>query len=520
VRRLSGNNMRTRREFIATAAAAAYPWAAAAQPARDSSDARLAKAMEAVRSAIPLASGDPERPVYHFRPPAQWNNDPNGTLFYKGWHHLFYQLNPFGTNGGNQHWGHARSRDLVNWEHLPIAIGPSFEKGERAIYSGGAIIAADGQPRIFYTSIGHPQPQQWMAIPEDDDLVRWTKFSGNPVLTMAAHRGAAVDEWRDPFLFSEAGHTYMVCGGSTRSRQGGRGQVQLYRATKNDLSEWKHLGVVFQALERETFNIECPNLFKLDGKWILLTSPHRPCEYYVGALDLEACSFVPDTHGILDPGDAYASNISIDEHGRTILWLWGRTHTPPGRGWNNVIVMPRILSIAPDGALRQGVPAEFASLRGAITTFSDLALTDVPRVLDGVRGDAVEVQAEFVVNGSAACGFELHPSPSDAPTTIVTIQDGMLTVGSARAYIGNTDRYTIRLFLDKRCLEVYVNDGAAALYAALDAAPSTRAVAVFGRTDRSDVSAVPGGRTPPVRLVSLRAWPMSPASFNLDRFHA
>ncbi|MGH9159196.1 MAG: GH32 C-terminal domain-containing protein [Vicinamibacteraceae bacterium] len=270
----------------------------------------------------------------------------------------------------------------------------------------------------------------------------------------------------------------------------------------------------------KTLNIECPNLFKLDGKWILLTSPHRPCEYYVGALDLEACRFLPDTHGILDPGDAYASNISTDDRGRAILWLWGRTHTPPGRGWNGVIVMPRILSIAPDGGLRQDVPAEFASLRGAIKTFADLSLTDVPRVLDGVRGDAVEVQAEFVVKGSAAFGFELHPSPSDAPTTVVTIQEGTLTVGSARAYIGNTDRYTIRLFLDKGCLEVYVNDGAAAVYVALDAAPSTRAVAVFGRTARFDSSSRPSDRTPPVRLVSLRAWPMSPASFNLDRFHA
>ena len=48
------------------------------------------------RSAPPSRSrrADPERPVYHFRPPANWTNDPNGTIYYKGWHHLFYQLNP------------------------------------------------------------------------------------------------------------------------------------------------------------------------------------------------------------------------------------------------------------------------------------------------------------------------------------------------------------------------------------------------------------------------------------------
>ena len=58
------------------------------------SDPAQRKAMEGVLAAIPKAEADPERPVYHFHPPANWNNHPNGTIFYKGWHHLFYQLNP------------------------------------------------------------------------------------------------------------------------------------------------------------------------------------------------------------------------------------------------------------------------------------------------------------------------------------------------------------------------------------------------------------------------------------------
>src|SRR5437763_6117603 len=165
-----------RRGFIQTAAAAGAlnSMLQGAEP-----DPALVKATEAVLAAIPAAAADPQRPRYHFRPPANWTNDPNGTIFYKGWHHLFYQLNPFAARLGSQHWGHARSRDLVNWEHLPVAIWPSADKGERAILSGGAAIAADGRPRLFYTSIGKPQPEQWMAVPKDDDLIAWDKYSGN-----------------------------------------------------------------------------------------------------------------------------------------------------------------------------------------------------------------------------------------------------------------------------------------------------------------------------------------------------
>src|SRR5437868_3559069 len=178
----------TRRQFVA-GAVASIPVSSARGA---DSDPDLMKAMEAVQKGIPLASADPDRPSYHFHPPANWNNDPNGTLFYKGWHHLFYQLNPSAPSGGNQHWGHARSKDLVNWEHLPIAIWPSSDKGERAIFSGGAIIAKDGRPRLIYTSIGHAQPEQWMVLPQDEDLFRWKKFEGNPVLTIAAHGNLTV----------------------------------------------------------------------------------------------------------------------------------------------------------------------------------------------------------------------------------------------------------------------------------------------------------------------------------------
>jgi len=130
------------------------PGAVAATP---QPNAAIGKAMAAVTAAIAKAEADPDRPVCHFHPPAQWNNDPDGVLFYKGWHHMFYQHNPFDSKWGHMHWGHARSRDLVNWEHLPIALWPSVEKGEEHVFSGGAALAADGRPRLFYTSIGPAQ---------------------------------------------------------------------------------------------------------------------------------------------------------------------------------------------------------------------------------------------------------------------------------------------------------------------------------------------------------------------------
>ncbi len=489
--------MPTRRQFTQMLAAGAGVYS------RMASGANVDQAMESVKAAIPKAEADPARPVYHFHPPANWNNDPNGTIFYKGWHHLFYQFNPYGSTWGHMHWGHARSRDLVNWEHLPIALWPSVEKGEEHVFSGAAMLGEDGRPRLFYTSIGKRDPEQWMAIPADDELLTWEKYPGNPVLTLKVHGDRKVEDWRDPFLFREAGKVYMVCGGNWNGRRrGGSGAVQLYEAAKPDLTSWKYRGPVFEYRDEDVINVECPNLFKLGAKWVLLMSPHKSCEYFAGDLDLVRGKFTPEMRGVLDAGSSYASNISYDDKGRCILWLWGKTGTNPDKGWNSCFVMPRILSIGSDGRLRQSPAPEFESLRSTAQTVAGASLNGAPLKLGpNISGDCLELDARFSVETAATVGFRVRG------TTEISYnpRNSLLTVGSAQKMIGSDKSIRLRVFLDKRVIEVYVNDGAAAIFTTVD-----------GGADDLSLEAFAKGGT--ARLESLTAWPLKPARFSLERF--
>src|SRR5215217_8288391 len=143
------------------------------------------------------------RPQFHYTPAKNWMNDPNGLVYYKGEYHLFYQYNPSGTTWGNISWGHAVSRDLVHWRHLPLAI-PDAADGY--IFSGSAVVdyqntsdfGRPGRPPMIaiYTRAAHEGCCQAQAIAYSLDRGRtWKKYAGNPVLDIGSR------EFRDPKVF-------------------------------------------------------------------------------------------------------------------------------------------------------------------------------------------------------------------------------------------------------------------------------------------------------------------------------
>ncbi len=443
-----------------------------------SNNPAIQRAMESVASAIERAALDTERPSYHFRPPANWMNDPNGTIYHNGFYHLFYQHNPYGDEWGHMHWGHARSRDLVRWEQLPIALWPSLEAGEDHVFSGCAAVDGAGNPLLFYTSVktaegdDRPPNEQWAAI-GDADWQQWQKHAANPILALASHGGPPFEgDWRDPFIFTEAGRTFMVLGGNTEAIAG----VALYEATDESLTQWHYHKLLYQEPRSETRFMECPNFFKVGEKWVLLLSPYQPVVYLVGDFDLASLTFTPQHEGVLDPGQGevpnfYASNILYDEYGRCILLGWVRGFRS-GQGWNGCLALPRILTIGPDGRPHQMPVPQLQQLRDKHWTESAVTLHNSSHAIEGIHGDALEIQLLLQPKGGT---FTLHTRASADGTR----GSGIIYDGSTLDVLGtktplllaDDEPLKLHLFLDRSVLEVFVNGGRIAVTRLLDAQP-------------------------------------------------
>lgn len=298
---------------------------------------------------------DKQRPVYHFLPPQNWMNDPNGLIQWHGKYHLFYQHNPYDAVWGNMTWGHAISNDLIHWQDMPLAIERSPNTYDANGIFSGCAVNNNGIATVIYTgTAGERNELQTICIAtsHDDDLRTWQKYEGNPVLLAPPEGFKAKDCFRDPFVWRDVDVWYMVLGAG---RPNGSEAVLLYRSP--DLYQWEYLHPLIESSARNDDIYECPNFFPLGDKWVLLVSimPISHVEYFIGRF--ENLQFYPEQHGTFVDGPFFAPLSFMDDSERRLLMGWIPETRPVDQhqaaGWAGVLSLPVELTLSSDGQLLQ-----------------------------------------------------------------------------------------------------------------------------------------------------------------------
>lgn len=356
---------------------------------------------------------DFHRPIFHYLPPANWMNDPNGLIQWKGQYHLFYQYNPNGAYHSDMHWGHAVSNDLIHWEDLPIALAPSPNSvDENGIFSGCAI-NNDGQPVIFYTGVRGSEYQEQVQCKAigSPDLIYWEKDNHNPLIGKVPPEANQTTDFRDPFVWQAENGWYMLVGSAIKDVGG---TAFLYHS--DDLHKWTYLNPILIGDKEQNGAIwECPNFFHLGDKWVLIISAHTGqrvdvVKYFVG--DFKDHKFTPIYAGDLDKAYLYAPLTMLDEQGRRLLWGWlreGRSVEAHSQaGWAGAQAIPRQLSLDSQYRLLMTPVEELATIHGTHHHFTDIALTDIPAI--NIRGNSFDMTSEFEVSATGHIKFVVAAS--------------------------------------------------------------------------------------------------------------
>jgi len=426
------------------------------------------------------------RPVYHFAPQWGWMNDPNGMVYKDGEYHLFYQYNPYGSRWGNMNWGHAISRDLVSWEHMPVAISPD---GLGTIFSGSAVVDKDNTAGFgpnaivaFYTQASARQMQS-IAYSTDNGRT-FKKYAGNPVLT------ADVPDFRDPKVsWNEATRKWIMALAVGQ-------EIRFYSSP--NLKEWTYESNFGEGQGNHGGVWECPDLFELpvagtnQKKWVLIVNinPGGPfggsaTQYFVGSFD--GHKFVnesPKATKWMDYGkDHYATvTWSNAPQNRVIAlaWMsnWQYANEVPTMQFRSSNSVPRDLKLfVKDGeTYMQSAPSpELLKLRGSKVmskSFSVGKSYTIGKLMDGNKG-TYEILMTVRQKKQGNLSFRLQNEQGEeieyrldmGKRELTCIRDKSGETAFSKDFITPSVTQVdggdleLRFFIDRCSVEAFANDG-------------------------------------------------------------
>ena len=441
-------------------------------------------------------AADRYRPLYHYQPPANWMNDPNGTIFWNGWYHLFYQHRPYDSGppnpaDGSCHWGHAASKDLIHWTDLPVALAPTPEGPDNRGCASGNTVINEGVPTLIYYGIYGGI----CTATSDDDMITWEKSPYNPVIP--APTGDVEWKLHDPFVWKKEDYWYCISGSQAgEGRQIGTSHDAGFMFRSKDMITWEYMYPLYEPGKES--DLAVPDFFKLGNKYCLLFASHtRGVQYYIGTYADN--KFVPESHGrmnftrfssspdrdcpddMLTSGDIMSPISWNAPDGRRIMISWiieGRTReVQTSSGWSGTMSLLREISLLDDNTLEIKPLSELKSLRKDQSTLMGIHLNkDKVMSLGGVGGNCIEIEAEFESSDSGEIGLKVCCSRDGSEETVITYsyEKQTLTLDVSKStlskdFVGTASQegplilsdgesLKLRVFIDRSVVEVFAND--------------------------------------------------------------
>ena len=472
------------------------------------------------------------RPVYHFTPEKNWMNDPNGLIYLNGEYHMYYQYNPYSVKSAHKSWGHATSKDLIHWNHLPLAIPEIVDKDTAQIYSGCAVWDKNNTSGFcknsncliaIYTAdqSSLKKESQYIAFSNDGGMT-YTNYEKNPVIDLQKK------DFRDPnVIWLEDQKKWLMTVALPRERE-----VRFYSSA--NLKDWQLLSE-FGGHEGDIRRIwECPSLtpMHVDGdpskiKWLLMVSSGNQnavtgMQYFIGDFDGKTFTnnYSSGNKMFVDYGSTFYAAIPWNNlpGNQNIMIGWLDPPSTDTYPWRGQMSIPRdmMLKTTRDGIKLYQQPASIVKSALAklpadkIMTKQDLQVNNQEMPLNTQKAFNTNtnwIETEFTLGSATDFGFKLVQQKDSTGKVTDEFVVGYNTK-SSELYIGHLvnnlitgnlqivpakpidNKIKLELLLDKSSLEVFVNNGEKVITALIYPGENATQFSVFAKDGNVKINAL------------------------------
>lgn len=406
---------------------------------------------------------------FHLEMPKGLVNDPNGLCYHQGKYQIFFQWNPFGCEHKHKHWTYTQTTDFINYTKPQIALAPVDKFDKDGCYSGSARSKNNKLEIIYTANLKDEQniryPRQ-VLVKQDDD----GKFIKEKIIIDTVPKGYTT-HFRDPYIFTKNNRSFIILGAQ---RENLTGCALIYEEIDEN---WIFRGELKTQLTNFGYMWECPNLFTIDDKDILVFCPQGlkaqkyqyqnlyQAGYLIGQFNPDTLEFTHGEFHEFDMGfDFYAPQVLVHENRHILIGWVGmpdklQDYPTINDGWVHSLTLPRELILKNDKLYQRPI-SELNELNQNTTTKinTDKISLSVNKKLE------ISIPLKDISNWQGELKFndEYILLTYDKNNSIFTIDRSQLKLGGKgiRQFLVKTqNELNLSIYIDSSIIELYLQDG-------------------------------------------------------------
>lgn len=406
---------------------------------------------------------------FHLEMPNGLVNDPNGLCYHQGKYQIFFQWNPFGCEHKHKHWTYTQTTDFINYTKPQIALAPVDKFDKDGCYSGSARSKNNKLEIIYTANLKDEQNIHYsrqVLVKQDDD----GEFIKEKIIIDTVPKGYTT-HFRDPYIFTKSNRSFIILGAQ---RENLTGCALIYEEIDEN---WIFRGELKTQLTDFGYMWECPNLFTIDDKDILVFCPQGlkaqkyqyqnlyQTGYLIGQFNPDTLEFTHGEFHEFDMGfDFYAPQVLVHENRHILIGWVGmpdklQDYPTINDGWVHSLTLPRELILKNDKLYQRPI-SELNELNQNATT----KINTDKISLSANKKLEISIPLEDISSWQGKLKFndEYILLTYDKNTSVFTIDRNQLKLGGKgirQFLVKAQDELNLSIYIDNSIIELYLQDG-------------------------------------------------------------